>query len=51
MMRVLLRVLFYLAPVVYPLTKITGTPAEPATADHPAVKHVAAALPSWAIHV
>lgn len=51
MMRVLLRVLFYMAPVVYPLTKITGTPAIPATADHPAVKHVPAAMPTWAVHL
>lgn len=51
MMRVLLRVLFYMAPVVYPLTKITGTRAVAATADHPAVKHVDSILPTWAIHL
>jgi ABC-2 type transport system permease protein len=39
MMRVVLRVLFYTAPVVYPLTKITGTPG----------KHNG--LPGWGIRI
>jgi ABC-2 type transport system permease protein len=39
MMRVILRVLFYMAPIVYPLTKITGS-----------AKHKSN-LPMWAIHL
>ena len=42
MMRVVLRVLFYTAPVVYPLTKITGV-------MHDGVRH--GGLPGWGIRV
>lgn len=39
MMRVILRVLFYMAPIVYPLSRITGRPGHPSN------------LPLWAIHL
>jgi ABC-2 type transport system permease protein len=42
MMRVILRVLFYTAPVVYPLTKITGV-------YHHGVRH--GGLPGWAVRI
>ena len=42
MMRVVLRVLFYMAPVVYPLTKITGTVSH---------GHRHGGLPGWGVRI